>query len=119
MEKINLKQKFTLFTEHWQPKVIAELNGQAVKLVKVQGEFVWHHHDSEDELFYVVKGNLTMKLRDRDVVLNEGEIFVVPHGVEHKPVSVEEVWLMLFEPASTLNTGNVSNERTVRTLENL
>lgn len=113
MEKISLLEKFHLFSEHWQPKIIAELNGQAVKLVKVRGEFVWHHHENEDELFYVVKGTLTMKLRDRQVVLNEGEMFVVPRGVEHKPVSDEEVWLMLFEPAETLNTGNVQNERTV------
>ncbi len=119
MGKINLLQKFGLFSEHWQPKVIAELNGQAVKVAKVKGEFVWHHHDAEDELFFVVKGTLTIKFRDRDTVLNEGEMLVVPHGVEHKPVAKEEVWLMLFEPASTVNTGNVSNERTVHTLENL
>lgn len=119
MEKINLVQKFSLFNEHWQPKVIAELNGQAVKLAKVKGEFVWHHHDVEDELFYVVKGTLKMKLRDRDVVLNEGDMFVVPRGVEHKPVAEEEVWMMLFEPGSTLNTGNVTNERTVEQLEKI
>ncbi len=119
MEKINLKQKFSLFDEHWQPKVIAELNGQAVKLAKVKGEFVWHHHEIEDELFYVVKGTLTMKLRDGDVVLNEGEMFVVPRGVEHKPVAAEEVWVMLFEPGSTLNTGNLTNERTVEELEKI
>lgn len=119
MEKINLIQKFSLFNEHWQPKVIAELNGQAVKLAKVKGEFVWHHHDVEDELFYVVKGMLRMKLRDRDVVLNEGDMFVVPRGVEHKPVADEEVWMMLFEPGSTLNTGNVTNERTVEQLEKI
>lgn len=119
MEKINLKQKFSLFTEHWQPKIIAELNGQAVKIAKVKGEFVWHHHDVEDELFYVVKGKLTMKLRDGDVVLNEGEMFVVPKGVEHKPVAEEEVWVMLFEPGSTLNTGNVTNERTLEQLEKI
>lgn len=117
MEKINLFEKFNLFNEHWQPKVVAELNGQAVKLVKVKGEFVWHHHDNEDELFHVVKGTLIMKFRDRDVVLNEGEMIVVPRGIEHKPVAEEEVWLMLFEPNSTLNTGNVENERTVKKLE--
>jgi mannose-6-phosphate isomerase-like protein (cupin superfamily) len=114
MEKINLSEKFNLFSEHWQPKIIAELNGQAVKLAKIKGEFVWHHHVNEDELFFVVKGTLTMKLRDRDIVLNEGEMFVVPRGVEHKPVAEEEVWLMLFEPTETLNTGNLQNERTVK-----
>lgn len=113
MEKIRLLEKFTLFSEHWQPKIIAELNGQAVKLVKVKGEFIWHHHENEDELFFVVKGTLTMKLRDRDVMLNDGEMFVVPRGVEHKPVAEEEVWLMLFEPTETLNTGDLQNERTV------
>jgi mannose-6-phosphate isomerase-like protein (cupin superfamily) len=113
VEKINLLEKFDLFSEHWQPKVIAGLNGQAVKLVKVQGEFLWHHHDNEDELFYVVKGALTMKFRDRDVLLNAGEMIVVPRGVEHKPVAEEETWLMLFEPTTTLNTGNIVNERTV------
>ncbi len=117
LEKINLVQKFGLFPDHWQPKVIAELNGQAVKIAKVKGEFVWHHHDAEDELFFVVKGTLTIKFKDRDVVLNEGEMLVVPRGVEHKPVAKEEVWLMLFEPASTLNTGNVTNAQTVRTLD--
>jgi mannose-6-phosphate isomerase-like protein (cupin superfamily) len=114
LEKINLSEKFNLFSEHWQPKIIAELNGQAVKLAKIKGEFVWHHHVNEDELFFVVKGTLTMKLRDRDIVLNEGEMFVVPRGVEHKPVAEEEVWLMLFEPTETLNTGNLQNERTVK-----
>ena len=119
LEKINVMQKFSLFDEHWQPKVIAELNGQAVKLAKVRGGFIWHHHDNEDELFYVLKGKLTMKLRDRDVVLNEGEMFVVPRGVEHKPVADDEVWMMLFEPMQTLNTGNVHNERTVKDLEKI
>jgi mannose-6-phosphate isomerase-like protein (cupin superfamily) len=116
VEKINLLEKFNLFNEHWQPKVIAELNGQAVKLAKVKGEFIWHHHENEDELFYVVKGTLTMKLREYDVVLNEGEMFVVPRGVEHKPVAEEEVWLVLFEPTEMLNTGNLQNERTVKDL---
>lgn len=119
MEKVNLLEKFNLFSEHWQPKVIAELNGQAVKLAKIKGEFIWHHHENEDELFFVVKGTLTMKLRDRDVVLNEGEMFVVPRGVEHKPVAEEEVWLMLFEPLQTLNTGNIQNERTVKEPESV
>jgi mannose-6-phosphate isomerase-like protein (cupin superfamily) len=119
LEKINVHEKFSLFSELWQPKVIAELNGQEVKLVRVKGEFVWHHHVIEDELFYVLKGTLTMKFRDRDVILNDGEMIVVPRGVEHKPVAEEEVWLMLFEPMQTLNTGNVRNERTVNELERI
>ena len=117
MEKVNVLEKFSLFSEHWSPKIIAELNGQAVKLVRVKGEFVWHHHDNEDELFYVLKGKLTMKLRERDIELNAGELLVVPRGVEHKPVASEEVWMMLFEPAETLNTGNLQHERTVKKLE--
>ncbi|HMB93984.1 MAG TPA: cupin domain-containing protein [Rhodothermales bacterium] len=119
MEKINLAEKFALIQEHWSPKIIGELNGQHVKLAKVQGDFVWHHHADEDELFLVVKGQLTLKLRDRDIVLNEGECYIVPRGVEHKPVAKEEVHLLLFEPADTLNTGNVANERTVATLDRL
>ncbi|MBI5472726.1 MAG: cupin domain-containing protein [Ignavibacteriae bacterium] len=119
MEKMNLLEKFSRFSEHWLPKIIAQLNGQAVKLVKVKGEFVWHHHDEEDELFYVVKGRLRMHFRDKGIDLDEGEMIVVPRGVEHKPVADEEAWLMLFEPGSTLNTGNVQNERTVRELESL
>jgi mannose-6-phosphate isomerase-like protein (cupin superfamily) len=119
LEKVNLLEKFNLFSEHWQPKIIAELNGQAVKLAKIKGEFVWHHHENEDELFFVVKGTLTMKLRDRDVVLNDGEMFVVPRGVEHKPVCEEEVLLMLFEPTTTLNTGNLQIDRTLKMLEKI
>ena len=119
MEKVNLAQKLVLITEHWNPKIVGELNGQHVKLVKVQGEFVWHHHADEEELFLVVKGQLILKLRDRDMVLKEGEFFIVPRGMEHKPVAEEEVHLLLFEPAATLNTGNVENERTVATLERL
>lgn len=113
MKKVNLKEKFSLFDEYWQPKIVGELNGQYVKLVKLKGEFVWHHHEAEDELFWVIKGQFTMKLRDQDVVLREGEFFIVPRGVEHKPVAEEEAHVLLFEPKSTLNTGNVRNERTV------
>jgi mannose-6-phosphate isomerase-like protein (cupin superfamily) len=113
MEKVNLAQKLSTFAELWSPKVVADLNGQQVKLVKVKGEFVWHHHDDEDELFLILSGRLKMELRDRDVWLEEGEFLVVPRGVEHRPVAEEEVHLLLFEPASTLNTGNVRNERTV------
>ncbi len=112
MKAINLKEKFGLFQEHWRPKIVGELNGQCVRLVKVQGEFVWHHHDVEDELFLVVQGRLTICLRDENVTLQEGEFLIVPHGVEHKPVAEEEAWLLLLEPAATRNTGNVENERT-------
>ncbi len=117
MSKINLLEKFSLFTEHWSPKIIGELNGQQVKLAKFEGEFIWHKHDNEDELFMVVKGSFAMHLRDKIVELNEGEIMIVPKGVEHKPVAEEEVWVMLFEPASTLNTGNVIEEKTKTVLE--
>ncbi len=116
MEKVNLAAAFASFTERWSPRVAAELNGQQVKLVKLEGPFVWHHHDDEDELFLVVKGRLTLRFRDRDVVLEEGEMIVVPRGVEHLPVVDAECHVLLFEPASTLNTGNVENERTVREL---
>ena len=117
MEKINIAQKFSLFQEHWSPKIVAELNGQLVKMVKFKGEFVWHHHEVEDELFLVVKGKLVMHFRDRSVPVEEGEFIVVPAGVEHKPVADEEVHVILFEPKSTLNTGNVRNERTLDELE--
>ena len=113
MEKVSLKEKLASFDERWSPKIVADLNGQQVKLVKVKGEFVWHHHDDEDELFLILKGRLRMELEDGDVWLEEGEFLVVPRGVEHRPVAEEEVHLLLFEPATTLNTGNVRNERTV------
>jgi|SRR5215210_1200909 len=119
MDKVNLKQKLASFTDHWSPKVVAELNGQHVKLAKFQGPFIWHHHDDEDELFLVVKGRFRMELRDGDIWLEEGDFLVVPRGVEHRPVAEEEVHVMLFEPASTLNTGNVENDRTVRDLERI
>jgi mannose-6-phosphate isomerase-like protein (cupin superfamily) len=113
MDKVNLAQKLSLFAEHWSPRIVAELNGQQVKLVKLRGEFVWHHHEAEDELFLVLSGRLRMELRDRTVVLDPGEMIVVPRGVEHRPCADEEVAILLFEPASTLNTGNVVSERTV------
>lgn len=113
---INLTEKFEQFSDYWNPKIVGELNGQQVKLVKFQGEFVWHHHDNEDELFFVVKGQFTMMFRDRQVVVNPGEFVIVPRGIEHKPVAAAEVHVMLFEPASTVNTGNVKNERTVNAL---
>ncbi len=119
MQKVNLSEKFALFDDRWSPKIVGELNGQMVKIAKVQGEFDWHHHEKEDELFLVVKGQLTIKLRDRDIVLDPGEIFIVPRGVEHKPVATEETHILMFEPASTLNTGNVRTEKTVTTLERL
>jgi mannose-6-phosphate isomerase-like protein (cupin superfamily) len=119
MEKINLSKKLDAFTDYWSPKIVGELNGQHVKLVKLKGEFIWHHHDNEDELFYVVKGALRMELRGETVTINEGEFFIVPRGVEHKPVAEEEVHVMLFEPTSTLNTGNIRNERTVERLSSI
>ncbi|HTR64390.1 MAG TPA: cupin domain-containing protein [Terriglobales bacterium] len=117
MEKVNLSQKFSQITEYWKPYIAAELNGQMVKLDKLKGEFVWHHHDDEDELFLVVKGRFRIEFRDRHVWLEEGEFMVVPRGVEHRPVADDEAWIVLFEPGSTLNTGNVVNERTLRDLE--
>jgi mannose-6-phosphate isomerase-like protein (cupin superfamily) len=117
MEKVNIAQKFAHITEYWKPYIAAELNGQHVKLDKLKGEFVFHHHENEDELFLVVKGRFRMEFRDRQVWLEEGEFLVVPRGVEHRPVADEECWIVLFEPASTLNTGNVVNERTLRELE--
>src|SRR5262245_45786998 len=119
MDKVNLADKFARFADRWSPKVVGELNGQMVKLVKLQGEFVWHKHDAEDELFLVVRGRLTIRLRDRDVHLNEGEFVIVPRGVEHLPVADEEVHVLLFEPASTLNTGDVRNDRTVEVLDRI
>jgi mannose-6-phosphate isomerase-like protein (cupin superfamily) len=112
MDKVSLAEKLSAFEERWQPRIVGELNGQHVKVVKLQGEFVWHHHESEDELFLVLKGAMTIELRDRAVHLGEGEFFIVPRGVEHRPVAAEEAHVLLFEPASTLNTGNVRNERT-------
>ena len=113
MDKVNLSEKLALFEETWSPRVVAELNGQHVKLVKLAGEFVWHHHEREDELFFVLHGELEIHFRDRVVVLCAGEMLVVPRGVEHKPVARESAQVLLFEPASTLNTGNVVNEQTV------
>lgn len=113
IERVNLREKLALFDSHWDPKIVGELNGQHVKLVKFQGEFVWHHHEHEDELFLVVNGRSTMQFRDRDVALEEGEFLIVPRGVEHRPVAEREVHVLLFEPATTVNTGNVVTERTV------
>jgi mannose-6-phosphate isomerase-like protein (cupin superfamily) len=119
LEKVNIRDKFALFDEHWKPKIVGELNEQHVKLVKFIGEFVWHHHDEEDELFLVVKGRFRMEFRDRSVLVEEGEFIVVPRGVEHRPVADEEAHVLLFEPASTLNTGNVRGELTVAELDRI
>jgi mannose-6-phosphate isomerase-like protein (cupin superfamily) len=119
VEKVNIEGKFASFREHWSPKIVGELNGQHVKLVKILGEFVWHHHDEEDELFLVVKGRFRMEFRDRDLWIEEGELLVVPRGVEHRPVAEEEAHVLLFEPASTLNTGNVRGEMTVAELDRI
>ena len=112
IQKINLAEKFSLINEYFIPKIVGELNGQQVKLVKMKGEFTWHHHEHEDEMFLVVKGNFTMELRTGNIEIREGEFIVIPRGVEHRPVAATEVELLLFEPASTLNTGNVRNEYT-------
>ena len=119
VDKVNVSKKLSLFDEHWSPKIVGELNGQLVKLVKFSGEFVWHHHDNEDEMFLVVDGRFRMEFRDREVWLEEGEFIVVPRGVEHRPVAEEEASVMLFEPASTLNTGNVTGEMTVAELDRI
>ena len=119
MEKVNINDKLNQFSDHWNPRIIGELNGQHVKAVKLKGEFVWHHHDNEDELFLVVRGKLKMEFRDRVEEINEGEFIIVEKGVEHRPVADEEVHLLLFEPAGTLNTGNVVGELTKETLEKI
>ena len=117
MLAVNLAQKVALFSDHWHPRIVGALNGQLVKLAKLQGEFDWHLHEAEDELFLVIKGTLTMQLRDREVTIEAGEFFIVPHGVEHRPVAPEEVHVVLFEPAATGHTGNVITEKTRTTLE--
>lgn len=119
IEKVNVAEKFTRFDERWSPKIVGELNDFHVKAVKVEGEFVWHRHEVEDELFYVVKGRLTIRLRDGEVVLEPGEFAVIPHGIDHLPVADEETHVLLLEPKSTVNTGDVRGERTLETLERL
>ena len=119
LEKINLAAKLELFHEYWSPKIVGEVNDSYVKLVKFKGEFVWHFHEREDELFLVLKGRLLMKVRDREVCINEGELIIVPRGVEHLPVAEEEVHVVLLEPKTTLNTGNVENEKTLRQLQKI
>ncbi len=119
MEKVNLADKFSLFEDHWSPKIAGEINDSYLKIVKFKGGFVWHHHEAEDELFLVVKGRFLVKLRDRDIWLEEGEFVIVPRGVEHKPIAEEEALVLLLEPKSTLNTGNVRDEKTVAALERI
>jgi mannose-6-phosphate isomerase-like protein (cupin superfamily) len=119
MDKVNLTQKFSMFQDYWSPKIAGELNDSHVKLAKLKGEFVWHHHDTEDELFLVIKGKLLIKLRDRDIFLEEGEFVIIPRGVEHLPIAEEEAHVLLLEPKTTLNTGNVRNERTVVEVERI
>ena len=119
MDKVNVHDKLSLISGYWDPKIVGELNKQYVKLVKFKGEFVWHKHENEDEMFYVLKGNFKMELRDKTTVINENEFIIIPKGVEHKPVADEEVSVMLFEPATTLNTGNVLNELTKNKLERI
>ena len=115
MEKVNLSEKFALFHDYWRPRIAGELNDAYVKLVKVKGEFVWHHHEQEDELFFIVSGRLLIQFRDREIWLDEGEFLIIPQGVEHRPVAPEEVHLLLLEPKTTINTGNVEDELTAPT----
>lgn len=117
IQKINLPEKFSKFSDHWNPRIVGELNGQHVKLAKLKGEFIWHKHDDEDELFLVIEGVLKLEFRDKTITLHPGEFLIVPRGVEHRPIADEEVQVLLFEPASTLNTGSERNERTRENLE--
>jgi len=119
IDKVNLAQKFATFSEQWSPKIAGEINDTYLKLVKFKGEFVWHHHEREDELFLVVKGRFRMRLRERELVVNEGEFVIIPHGIEHMPVADEECQVILLEPKTTLNTGDVRNERTLERLERI
>ena len=119
MEVVNLEQKLSLFSDHWSPKIVGELNGQHVKLAKLKGEFVWHKHDNEDELFFVIKGSFKMEYRDKTVVVHENEFLIVPKGVEHRPVADREVSIMLFEPETTLNTGDTEGEFTKHELDRI
>lgn len=119
MEKVNIKNKLSLFSDYWSPKIIGELNGQYVKLCKLKGEFVWHKHDNEDEMFYVIDGLLKIEFRDKTISINKGEFLIVPKGIEHKPIAEKEVSAMVFEPVSTLNTGNTKGDFTVEELEKI
>lgn len=119
MDKVNLTQKFSLINDHWSPKIVGELNESYVKVAKLKGEFVWHHHEKEDEMFFVIKGKLIIRFKDRDIKIEEGEFLIIPKGVEHLPVAEEEVCVMLIEPKSTLNTGNIRDKRTVENLDRI
>lgn len=119
MDVVNIKDKFTLFTEQWSPKIIGQLNGQDVKLAKLQGEFVWHDHKNEDELFYIINGSLKIEFRDKIVKLKEGDMLIIPKGVEHKPIAEEEVWVLLFEPSNIKHTGDVKHELTKESFEKI
>jgi mannose-6-phosphate isomerase-like protein (cupin superfamily) len=119
MNTVNLREKFSMFNDYWNPRIAGELNGQQIKLVKLKGAFAWHHHEKEDELFYVVKGSFIMEFLDKTIQINEGEFIIVPKGVEHRPNAQEEVWIMLFEPATTINTGETENEFTKKELETI
>jgi len=119
MNKVNLSEKFNLIQDHWNPRIAGELNGQQVKLVKFKGEFVWHKHDHEDEMFFVVEGEFNMELRDQIITIRENEFIIIPRGVEHRPVAAHEVSVMLFEPATTLNTGDQRNEMTKESLDKI
>jgi mannose-6-phosphate isomerase-like protein (cupin superfamily) len=119
MNAVNLVEKFSQVTDYWSPKIIGELNGQVVKIAKIKGEFIWHHHENEDEFFFVVKGQMTVKMRDQDVVLKPGEFLIVPKGVEHKPVAEQETFILMFEPLGTLNTGNVQDAHKIEEIERI
>ena len=119
MKPINISEKFNLFKEHWTPKRIGELNGQQVLLAKLKGEFIWHAHEKEDELFYIIKGNLKIEFRDKVIVLNQGEMYIIPRGVEHKPIAENEVHVLLFEPLAIKHTGNITSNLTVKTFESI
>lgn len=119
MEKINFEEKFKLFNEYWSPRIIGEVNDSYIKIAKFRGEFTWHTHENEDEMFYVIKGILTIKFRDKDIKLEDGDSIIIPKGIEHLPVADDEVHVLLIEPKSTLNTGNVINDKTVKALEKI
>ncbi len=119
MQAININQKFSLFNEHWSPKIIGQLNGQDVKLAKLKGEFIWHDHKNEDELFYIIKGSLQIEFRDKMITLNEGEMLIIPKKVAHKPIAKDEVWVLLFEPTNTKHTGDVKHELTKENFEKI
>ncbi len=119
MNKVNLSEKFSLINNYWDPKIVGELNNQYVKIAKLKGEFVWHQHEKEDELFMVIKGHLTIKMRDSNIELNEGEFYIIPRGVEHMPVAEDEVHVLMFEPQTTVNTGNADSDKTISNLEKI